>query len=101
MTLRSTTLANAADRRRFVTAGLARPYLNGRNRANVQAQIRRVEHKLTQAFALPAYGTLATRRRAAAIFRWAYKLRQQVELLDSYPTMSETKGVRTLYIVDN
>jgi hypothetical protein len=99
MSLRSTTLANAANRRRCVTPEAAGPYLNDRERKNLQHVARQVNEQIARAFAEPQCGTAKRCDRALKLQFLASKLVRIEEALARTPTPGEAKTAKMYRLV--
>jgi hypothetical protein len=91
MTLRHTTLANAANRRRFVCEASAQPYLLGRERANARRDHRQARQALALLASQTPYGSGATLAHAVAASYWVTRLLRAAQAVAKAPTPKEEK----------
>jgi hypothetical protein len=93
MSLRQTTLDNAADRRRFVTHEQSQPYLNSRVRQNERYGFR-VAHDAAEAVLRGStYGTGNSLRMALQVIQLGQRMLRHAEALKAVPTKGERKRI--------
>jgi hypothetical protein len=91
---RQTTIAKSLDRKRFVTAELAQPYLLERERQNLLGQVRRINAELARAICLPNYGTEARLYRARRVLVLAERNYCAEYAASGVPTPGERKRAK-------
>ena len=91
MSLRTSTIANANNRHRFVTPAMALPYLTDRMRKNLQRAARQAEAARDAAIRAPVYGTEARCARANKILDAALWHVEIEERLAAFPPPGEAR----------
>jgi hypothetical protein len=92
MALRQATLAKAADRRRFVSADAAVPYLDGCRRRNALRAYRAECRAIEAALRRPHYGTASALRTAYEVQERALNLYRAAERISDARTPIERRA---------